>query len=127
MVIRKTTAALLLFFMLFCITKNTALLSLYQFNQSLFVSLLCENKSRPTLKCNGKCQLSRIAKEQQQDRAAQVLNSLQSDIFFFYESPTIHYPSFQLYSLKKVYNQAKNAIYQNPNLARINKPPTVLS
>lgn len=92
MIIRKLTASLLLFFMLFCITKNTALLSLYEINQELFVSLLCENKSRPSLHCEGKCQLSKIAKEQQKEKAEKVLSQLQAEVFFYYQSPAI--PSF---------------------------------
>ena len=88
-IVRKITASLLLFFMLFCMVKNTALLSLYELNQDLFITILCENKLKPALKCNGKCQLSKIALEQQKDQAAKVLSSLQTEIFFFHQQNVI--------------------------------------
>lgn len=124
-IFRKTKAFLLLFFMLFCMIKNTALLSLYELNQDLFITILCENKSKPTLKCNGKCQLSKISAEQQQEQAAQVLNHLQADIFFFHEESLISNANKFLTDITLVYNPMPNNHYQSPSFAEDDKPPTI--
>ena len=113
--------------MLFCMIKNTALLSLYELNQDLFITILCENKSKPSLKCNGKCQLSKISKEQQQDQAAQVLNHLQSDIFFFYENKVSINAKHSFKEIVVVYNPLPNNHYQSPSSTEVDKPPTFLS
>ena len=126
-IFRRTTAFLLLFFMLFCMIKNTALLSLYELNQDLFITILCENKSKPSLKCNGKCQLSKISKEQQQDQAAQVLNHLQSDIFFFHENNISINAKHSFKEIVVVYNPLPNNHYQSPSSTEVDKPPTFLS
>ena len=126
-ILRRTTASFLLFFMLFCMVKNTALLSLYELNQDLFITILCENKSKPSLKCNGKCQLSKISAEQQQEQAAQVLNHLQTDIFFFHEQSLPSNINQSLLDVNLVYNPMPNNHYQSPAFAEDDKPPTFLS
>lgn len=54
-------------------------------NTDGFISLFCENVKKPTLKCNGKCQLSKMAKEQQKEQAEKVLLNLQQDVFLFHQ------------------------------------------
>ncbi len=124
-ILRSTTASLLLFFMLFCIVKNTALLSLYELNQDLFVTMLCENKAKPALKCNGKCQLSRIAAEQKQDNAAQVLNSLQTDIFFFHQEAPLNAFSYGIKEITTVYGLLPENHYQSLTIPEDDKPPSI--
>ena len=123
---RQSTAYFLLFFMTFCLVKNTALLSLYEFNQDLFVSLLCENKARPSLKCNGHCQLSKISKEQQQNRATQVLNDLQTDIFFFHEKLTANSHKEVVEILKNEFPLNRKNLYSFLFFKENSKPPTFL-
>ncbi len=126
-ILRRTTASFLLFFMLFCMVKNTALLSLYELNQDLFISILCENKSKPNLKCNGKCQLSKISSEQQQEQAAKVLNQLQADVFFFHEQTLPNNINQSLLDVIFVYNPMPDNHYQSPTFAEDEKPPAFLS
>lgn len=107
--------------------KNTALLSLYELNQDLFISILCENKSKPNLKCNGKCQLSKISSEQQQEQAAKVLNQLQADVFFFHEQTLPNNINQSLLDVIFVYNPMPDNHYQSPTFAEDEKPPAFLS
>ncbi len=126
-ILRRTMASLLLFFMLFCIVKNTALLSLYELNQDLFVIMLCENKAKPALKCNGKCQLSRIANEQKQDEAAQVLNNLRGEIFFFHEQTLVITIDQHTKEIVVTYGLMPENHYQSLSFSEDDKPPTFLS
>lgn len=84
-VLRKIVAFLLLFVMMFCIAKNSAMYAFYKLNTDAFISLFCENKAKPFLKCNGKCQLAKMAKEQQKGEAEKVLLNLQKEISWFYQ------------------------------------------
>ena len=45
----------------------------YMINYDYISKVLCENKAKPQLKCNGKCQLSKkiLAAEKEQQKAAQ--------------------------------------------------------
>ena len=107
--------------------KNTALLGFYELNQELFITILCENKSKPSLKCNGKCQLSKISAEQQQEQAAQVLNHLQADIFFFYEKDLSIITNHSINEIDLVYSPMPKNHYQSPSFNEDDKPPTILS
>lgn len=57
----------------------------YMLNTDAFISLFCENKAKPLLKCNGKCQLAKIAKEQQKEEAEKVLLNLQKEVLWFFQ------------------------------------------
>lgn len=41
----------------------------YTFNNKTFTEKYCINKDKPELKCNGKCHLAKIAKENQKENA----------------------------------------------------------
>ncbi|MDQ8006713.1 MAG: hypothetical protein REI64_18050 [Pedobacter sp.] len=84
-VLRRIVALLLLFVMMFCITKNSALHTFYMLNTDGFISLFCENIEKPALKCNGKCQLSKMVKEQQKEQAEKVLLNLQQEVFLCHQ------------------------------------------
>ncbi|MCO5233065.1 MAG: hypothetical protein LC105_03775 [Chitinophagales bacterium] len=82
--IQKITAYFLFSLMLFCTTKNTVLLGIYEIDQEVFINLFCINQSNPEMECNGKCQLSHIAEEQDQhNQATQTLIELQKEVFFY--------------------------------------------
>lgn len=70
--------------MLFCVTKNSILYGLYELNTKAFVSVFCENKFRPAMKCNGKCKLAQMAKEQDKKDASEVLANLHHEIFLYH-------------------------------------------
>ncbi|MCT3918912.1 hypothetical protein HZP98_04420 [Elizabethkingia anophelis] len=64
--------------------KNSALYVLYDYNQDLFITIFCENKSRPQMKCNGKCKLAKMQKEQNEKDAANTLKQLQTEIVYYH-------------------------------------------
>lgn len=103
------------------------MLSLYEVNQDLFITLLCENKARPSLKCNGHCQLAKIAKEEQKENAEQVLSSLQTDIFFYHQNINFSGLTNPNTDSTQEYTLAPNHIYHYLFYTDNDKPPTFLS
>ncbi len=128
LILRKTAAFILLSLMFFCVTKNSVLLVFYKVNTSLFVSLLCENKSRPELKCNGHCKLAQMAKEQDKEDGANALIHLQQEIFLYYMEPENllkgqHFND----TTTKAFALYTNSRYSFLFLSRNDKPPEFLS
>ncbi len=83
--LRRIVALLLLFVMMFCIAKNSVLYTFYSLNADAFISLFCENVDKPALKCNGKCKLAKMAKEEQKEQAEKVLSNLQKEVFLYHQ------------------------------------------
>lgn len=96
----KKTAALLL--VLCCMAQafsGAALLGGYYINNTTYLRN-CENKTRPQLHCNGRCQLLKKMKQEKKDeqspeRRASSKEQVLSSKSFFAKAPTIHvYPDF---------------------------------
>lgn len=127
-VLRRIVALLLLFVMMFCITKNTALCAFYSLNSVAFVSLFCENINKPTLKCNGRCQLSKMAKDEQSKQAEKVLSSSQSEIFLYYQSSCLENVSFGFTTeVSVILSLLVRENYSYLYFFRNDKPPQFLS
>ena len=96
--------------------KTTILQFEYSFFNESFTEQFCQNKAKPELKCNGKCHLKKISKEQDsQDSSKKSL--VDRDVLFFNDS--VQYPiSYLIPSQKK-------KIYSKKNLfqVQINYPP----
>lgn len=101
---------------------------LYKVNTTLFVSLLCENKARPALKCNGKCKLAQMAKEQDKQDGATALAQLQQEVFLYYQEPVnlLNAPDFTD-SKTNAFAFYSNNRYSFLYLSRNDKPPEFLS
>lgn len=72
-----------------CMFKNTLLCILYAKNSEMFISIFCENKSRPELNCNGKCKFVKMPREQNDNDA--VTMSKQVQIEFMYTNPVLSF------------------------------------
>ncbi|WP_252723620.1 hypothetical protein [Winogradskyella psychrotolerans] len=97
MKIRKHVFVLfLLLLIIFNSTKASLAYTYYTLDPIGFVENLCENKDKPELQCNGKCQLMKVAESQNSDQ-----NIPKSIIDFkeliLYPSPNT---SFQLTKVK---------------------------
>ncbi len=60
---KKLFSILVLFAVLLSATAKTAVWGWYMANQSYIAGTLCENKAKPKMKCNGKCQLAKQLKK----------------------------------------------------------------
>ena len=82
-------------FMIFLLTGKliftTFWLVYFQLNQREIIRLECENKNRPSLKCNGKCYLAKQLKKaefelehkkDQQQQSAHLMKSMEMDMFY---------------------------------------------
>lgn len=126
MILRKIVAFLLLFVMIFCIAKNSALYTFYQLNTNAFTALFCENKAKPLLKCNGKCQLTKLANEKQE--AEKVLISLQKEVFWFYQQGCATAPTDLLTAVElKLLTPPRTNLYTYLYFFIDDKPPQFLS
>ena len=124
----KIAASLLSLVMLFCVTKNSLLFALYELDTGTFVSLFCENKTRPQLKCNGHCKLAQMAKEQDKKDASQALNNLQQEIFLYYQEPPVLLPDISYCEENsRGFANAPVKKYTCAFLSRNDKPPEFLS
>lgn len=63
--------------MLVSIMKNAVLYAIYKYDTETFIAMFCENKYRPQMKCDGKCKLAKMQKEQNEKDAADTLKQLQ--------------------------------------------------
>jgi hypothetical protein len=60
----------------------------YHFNNKVFIENYCVNKDKPSLKCNGKCELVKIAKEgHKQEQPNKKISDL--EILFFMHDKTL--------------------------------------
>lgn len=63
--------------------KSSILYAVYGFNREVFIELFCVNKDRPDLHCDGKCELSRMFREKQEENASRLLVQLQLENQYF--------------------------------------------
>jgi hypothetical protein len=126
-IIRNTIVFILLSVMFIFITKNSVLLSFYALNSSSFVELLCVNKEKPQLKCNGKCQLSKIAKEESKKNTPTTNINVQDEVVYccnnLYSSKTTL--AFKLISTQ--FSPFRYQIYRSVYLYLDDKPPELFS
>lgn len=55
----------------------------YSFDNVAFTEKYCENKAKPLLKCNGKCQLAKLANENKTEQNETVNFSLKEIVLYF--------------------------------------------
>ena len=64
--------------------RNSLMLSFYLVDTEDFVELFCENKEMPELECNGKCELSKLAKQDdQKPERTSLIDNLQNELVYY--------------------------------------------
>lgn len=126
--ITKIVSAFFVCIMFVNIAKPSLVYAIYEYDLPLFISMFCENKDRPQIKCNGKCYLYKLQKEQDKKEATNTLKQLQTEIVYFNLITPFKLINNQLLFLKK----AKQVIYYNKLYAfmfisHLKKPPKNLS
>ncbi|MCT3745493.1 hypothetical protein ACR78Z_03990 [Sphingobacterium thalpophilum] len=120
----KIATPFLAFIMLFGIMRNNLLYVIYEYDTALFISLFCENQNKPQLKCNGKCKLAKMLKEQKEEEAAKVLKQLQTEVLY-YPQPVFTYPSRpeKFEEVKRKHPLSNQSLYSFLFTMRNDKPP----
>lgn len=116
---------ILSFVMLFSIIKNNLLLSFYLFENETFTELFCVNKEIPELKCNGQCELSKIAgQEKNKSEPVSLLDILKNEIAIDYSI------QIEIQNHLNVIDHSTNFIYINNYsfdfLSEMSRPPTLI-
>lgn len=110
--------------MLISIMKNSVLYALYDYDKELFISIFCENKDRPQLKCNGKCKFAEMQKEQNEKDANNRLKQLQTEIVYYYPISSLDIAYNDFYSEEIVRKEAYlNSLYSFLYTSQLVKPP----
>ena len=60
----------LILLLLFNSTRVSITYAYYNLDPVSFIEVLCENKDKPELECNGKCHLKKVAQSQDKDHKA---------------------------------------------------------
>jgi hypothetical protein len=93
----------------------------YRINRDYISKNLCENKTRPKLHCNGKCQMmKKMAEEEKQNSAGSTVKLKVQDIVLFHE--WISLPESYFASAKNNYRFLSEKAYTSP-LSSIDHPP----
>lgn len=107
--LKKIVISIITYVLLLNIFSTYFMLGLYTVQKDIFVELMCENKNRPELDCDGKCSLSKlIQQENEKNTKSTVLNLMQfewlgfSDFDFEFETECTfltHEPNFSFSNL----------------------------
>lgn len=62
--------------------SKTWIYSHYRMNYETYAKVLCENKNKPSLHCDGKCQLKKELKQQEKDENQSLPKEVNLDLFF---------------------------------------------
>lgn len=93
----------------------------YQINKAYITRVLCENRDRPQLNCNGKCYLAKKLKEQQEKQDKQTSDRVQNiPVIQLFSSPIT---SFEFLTAHYAPSQEHNFPY---HLASYQAPLSIL-
>lgn len=123
----KVVAVILFCFLLLMQTFSKWLIVLeYELNKEYIAKNLCENRSRPILKCKGKCQLmKKMAAEEASGKTSsgsQIAKASFSEVLLDDKSPELQQPETLLQTA--YYNHYRVGNYTTP-LSSIFHPPLV--
>lgn len=107
---------LLIFVLLFSITKNSLMLSFYLIDNEDFTELFCENTDSPEMECNGKCELSKLAhQDDTKSERPSLLDNLQNELVYYMNYSSLEIFLFKLNLIPKFeYQNSYNFLYSKP-------------
>lgn len=90
-VLKYTLLTVFLISILFYNLRMTYSILDFSLNNAQFTEKYCENKDKPVLKCNGKCELAKIAKATEQQNPDKNITVEKEIILFFQPIETIEF------------------------------------
>lgn len=89
--IRRLIAFTLLFVMISSSLSSLFVYAEFKVNQKYIAAVLCENKDKPQLNCQGKCYLMKKLKEAEDKEKKQENNAQKKGTYnLFFVNPTVH-------------------------------------
>jgi len=119
--------SILILLVLFQAFSKWVIMAEYTINKDYIAKNLCENKARPMLHCNGKCQLmKKLAEEEKQNSSNSNTGSTikVSDVLFTHEIPTLCITN--LPEEKTRFNSELILSKSSAHLSSIFHPPTII-
>lgn len=102
----------------------------YMVNYDYISKVLCENKAKPELKCNGKCHLMKeMAKASEDEKPLQNDKKsvhIESEVLFFQEIELLQIPLIIFKNNNKISDNYTNS-YSHLSSFSVFHPPTILS
>ncbi len=96
----------------------------YELNKEYIAANLCINKSRPALKCHGKCQvMKKMAEEEQNIPGQQKAPQLLQEVLFSEKLPTFSI-SYCIENRTEYFIRNEYSVY-NKHLSSIFHPPSI--
>jgi len=119
--------SILILLVLFQAFSKWVIMAEYTINKDYIAKNLCENKARPMLHCNGKCQLmKKLAEEEKQNSSSSNTgnNIKVSDVLFTHEISTLCITN--LPEEKATFNSELILSKSSAHLSSIFHPPTII-
>ena len=96
----------------------------YLLNKDYIARVLCENKNKPAMHCDGKCYLKKkLTEDQNQDQQAPTTKKERVDVTPFFVPTTFYIETVAV--IKKVHYSESKAYLSNAYLRSVFHPPTV--
>ena len=109
--------------MIFTVMANPLTYLKFKLNQEYIAKVLCVNKSKPQMKCNGHCYLMKqYKKAQTEEQATKKMLEDVSNFELFYFDSFIHFKSPEFISSAIIHNTKVNLSVQEYFL-EFNQPP----
>jgi hypothetical protein len=120
--LKKLTAIFLLFVLMLQYFNKVEIFVYYQLNKGFISSTFCENKSKPELRCDGKCYMKKQLKATDENQSKTPINirDFQEIIFFCSHSEILLTKQNTLPDLR--FANLKNTNYPSPYFS-IFQPP----
>lgn len=124
---KSAIAIFMIFILMFSCINRLWILVDFSINQDFIAEVLCINKDKPVLACNGKCYLSKKLKEQEEKEKEQVPSSLKekSEIVYINSFSSVVLPGLSTSIISKL-NSAYSFHSISNHLDRIFRPPKVV-
>lgn len=124
---RVFIAYLLLFSIMLPTVSPWGTIAYFHLNRDYIAKVLCENRQRPELKCNGKCYLARKLKEQEDNKDKETTSQIQNlPVLQLFAQPVTAFKfSSDLFHLKeKSEFFYQLTVYLSP-VSRLLRPPRI--
>jgi hypothetical protein len=100
----------------------------YILNYNYIAKVLCVNKAKPQMHCNGKCHLMKeLAKAAEKEKSSSDKKNAaqQAEVLFLSATPTLIFKSAPVVFQKKNRVVAYSNLYMSTNLSAVFRPPVI--
>lgn len=121
-VLPKLISIILLFAMSFSCFSRLCVIAGYELNKSYIARVLCVNRDKPAMHCNGKCYLRKKLQQDQQRKNNEnsTIGNKLDIVLFCADEQTLFFPELQSSSF--VFSTVKSHYYSSPSFGFFHPP-----